>query len=808
MLQPPKKNKKTGKDAVKALWEYYSNFGMEDKDKDFLKNNISHQLNDGKKAIKNLGEFFSDPFVDPYNNRNKPYKLKEEVDLENKITNINNLTNDAFNSVKNTGKKVYNNVNNSKISKGVKKGLQGMYQDIIIDNKGISDLYEDFKKDYKNNNLFAFGGTAMNVATPSEELAKAQRVSQQAHFGAMSDPTVAGLKGIGNMFINTGMSMASKGYANGAGGDSGMGKFLKNNMGSINSIVGLGQSATMRASGGKIGDPTLRPDGTKKGKGFYGPLKTSTGNDMTEYSIGVEWDGVEHLLPTIVPGLGMRDRDYLLLNDGFGKDEEINKRITDNAIKYAQLRQKGGQPFFATEKEESKLKFALGGTTGKSSINAEGGEIVDTPNGVPVELNGPSHASGGIDLEVPQGTEIYSKRLKGEDGKSMADRKKKREKEILKVQKLLEKDPTNNTLKKTLAKIKSNNDFIDEKDLSQMQFVKDLVDHTNKFALGGYVDEESPMPIFNNKYKDLLGLFSKGLPTDVGTTYYPDPMVENMLKDKNTQDLQSLNNAQPEVYAPASTDPEGKYGNTTSAKTGDAKNFSLNDYLGGATFGDMLGMGANLFGANAQMKNTLANRNATPLEQNAFKNFGDQALKKIQSQYGLLDDVRDNQLQNAELSRQGTIARNNNSARGINTQRALNLATDSSMNELKANIFAQYAQQAMGISAQEAVQMAQNDQMRMRGEDRRAERELQNTDNFFSNMAKNISDKYRGIGETGKSLNKIKEREVTQKNIEEQLELLKKGTDGELTLDKVIAARYGITVEELRNLKNQKNKKG
>ena len=51
--------------------------------------------------------------------------------------------------------------------------------------------------------------------------------------------------------------------------------------------------------------------------------------------------------------------------------------------------------------------------------------------------------------------------------------------------------------------------------------------------------------------------------------------------------------------------------------------------------------------------------------------------------------------------------------------------------------------------------------------------------------------------ETGKSLNKIKEREVTQKNIEEQLELLKKGIDGELALDKAIAARYGITVEEL-----------
>lgn len=518
------------------------------------------------------------------------------------------------------------------------------------------------KKDLKD--LFAFGGVAMNVATPSEEVAKAQRVSQQAHFGAMLDPTVAGLRGVGNMMISTGMSMASKGMSQG-GDMSGMSGFLQDNMGTINSLVGAGQSAS-----------------------------------------------------------------YM---------------------------------------------HAAGGVVNNKNINAEGGEVVETPGGQPQELQGPSHSQGGINMIVPNGTEIYSDRLVGADGKTMAERKKAREKQISKIEKLLQKNPNDSALKKTLEKIKQNNDFLDKQDLSQMQFVKDLVDHTNKFAFGGITgpgdDELKPL---KTKSMDVI------LPD---TSFSITPEMDARIRNSSVPNLGTTTNTQ-------------------------QKGFSLDNYLGGTTLGDMIGMGANLFGPMAQMKNTLANRNATPLEQNAFKNFGDAALKKIQSQYGLLDDVRDNQLQNAELSRQGTIARNNNSARGINTQRALNLATDSSMNELKANIFAQYAQQAMGISAQEAVQMAQNDQMRMQGEDRRAERELQNTDNFFSNMAKNISDKYRGIGETGKSLNKIKEREVTQKNIEEQLELLKKGTDGELALDKVIAARYGITVEELRNLKNQKNKKG
>ena len=444
---------------------------------------------------------------------------------------------------------------------------------------------------------------------------------------------------------------------------------------------------------------------------------------------------------------------------------------------------------------------AAGGVVNNKNINAEGGEVIETPGGQPQELQGPSHSQGGIDMQVPSGTEIYSDRLLGADGKTMADRKKLREKQISKIEKLLQKNPNDPALKKTLEKIKQNNDFLDKQDLSQMQFVKDLVDHTNKFAFGGITgpgDDEDEYGDLINKYP----VYTKGINKQFNI-WDDDELkpLENKSMDVILPDTSF--STTPEMDARIRNSSVPQLGTTTNTQQ---KGFSLDNYLGGMTTGDIIGMGANLFGPMAQMKNTVANRNATPLEQNAFKNYGDEALKKIQSQYGLLDDVRDNQLQDAERNRQGTIARNNNSARGINTQRALNLATDSSMNELKANIYNQYASNAMGITKEEAAQMNQNDQMRMTGEDRRAERELQNTDNFFSNMAKNISDKYRGIGETGKSLNKIKERNVTQKNIEEQLELLKSGTDGELALDKAIAARYGLTVEELRNLQNQKSK--
>jgi len=419
--------------------------------------------------------------------------------------------------------------------------------------------------------------------------------------------------------------------------------------------------------------------------------------------------------------------------------------------------------------------FATGGVAGNKQINAEGGEVVETPDGLSQELVGPSHAEGGIDMTVPSGTEIYSDRLVGADGKTMAERKKAREKQISKIEKLLQKNPNDKALKKTLEKIKQNNDFLDKQDLSQMQFVKDLVDHTNKFKFGGIADTDED---------ELIPLKSK--PMDVilpKTSFSITPEMDARIKNTPTPQI-----------------------NITQVPS-KGKGFSLDNYLGGTTFGDMLGMGANLFGPMAQMNNTLANRSATPVEQNWFKDYGKQALSKIQDQYGLLDDIRDNALSSLEKDRAGSISRNNTSARSINTQRALNLATDAAINNNKSDLYSKFAQSMLGVKSQEAAQMDRNDQMRMSGEDKRAERELQNTDNFFNNMAKNISDKYRGIGETGKSLNKIKEREVTQKNIEEQLELLKSVSDSELRQDSLEAARLGLDIISYRNLKNQKSKK-
>jgi len=99
-----------------------------------------------------------------------------------------------------------------------------------------------------------------------------------------------------------------------------------------------------------------------------------------------------------------------------------------------------------------KKKFALGGNT-NSTIEAEGGEVIETPQGQVGNINGSSHASGGVTMNVPDGSLIFSDRIgiKNNKGKflSLADRKKIREATLKKLNKR-QRDPFQlNTLQRT-----------------------------------------------------------------------------------------------------------------------------------------------------------------------------------------------------------------------------------------------------------------------------------------------------------------------------------------------------------------------
>ena len=78
-----------------------------------------------------------------------------------------------------------------------------------------------------------------------------------------------------------------------------------------------------------------RADGTEKGTGWLGELKMKdgSGNIATEVSVGVEINGKETQIPTIVPTLSKEELDYILKGGNPIKNKDILRKAIDHARK-------------------------------------------------------------------------------------------------------------------------------------------------------------------------------------------------------------------------------------------------------------------------------------------------------------------------------------------------------------------------------------------------------------------------------------------------------------------------------------------
>ena len=94
-----------------------------------------------------------------------------------------------------------------------------------------------------------------------------------------------------------------------------------------------------------------RPDGTPKGAGFLGVLKRPDGGISTELSIGVPIDGKETEIPTLVPTLDAKEKEWLLTHEPTTK---IPESILKKAVAHAEGRIKSGKSPFASMEDEPK----------------------------------------------------------------------------------------------------------------------------------------------------------------------------------------------------------------------------------------------------------------------------------------------------------------------------------------------------------------------------------------------------------------------------------------------------------------------
>jgi len=418
-------------------------------------------------------------------------------------------------------------------------------------------------------------------------------------------------------------------------------------------------------------------------------------------------------------------------------------------------------------------KMATGGKVGiPTPIEAEGDEVMETPNGEVQELNGPSHAEGGIDMVVPSGTEIFSKRIKGPNGKSMADRKIAREKQEQKLEKLLKGNPSDKALKDTYGRTKQNNEKQEKADMMKMQFAKMMSDMAQHFAFGGTVEEfaiggpvygpleEEDIPTFANNFGQGWGAYTKNPLIDydkLDSRLKNQPILDNASLDTGISDSESFDEMSTRMNRPY----VGEENKGTPPKNSWLDKLNLSDANLGVTAGDMIGMAGQLYSTFKPMQNTKANRAGDTPNVNAFKNYGKDALAKMDASKQYVNQVRDNQLSDLELSKNSAIKRGRNSARGVNTLRALDLATDANANNSRNQIYNQFAQAMQQIYGQEAALENDQDAKVMQGEYGRDLADRQDRDNYFSQMAEDIATKGTGLQHIGKNVNAIKERNVT-----------------------------------------------
>ena len=92
-------------------------------------------------------------------------------------------------------------------------------------------------------------------------------------------------------------------------------------------------------------DPSsYRQDGSVKGPGWLGPYKNPKGQIVTEYSLGVELDGKELDIPSLVPGLTPQEIREVVLG-------KVSKSVTDKAVAHARQRIKENKSVWADEND-------------------------------------------------------------------------------------------------------------------------------------------------------------------------------------------------------------------------------------------------------------------------------------------------------------------------------------------------------------------------------------------------------------------------------------------------------------------------
>lgn len=470
---------------------------------------------------------------------------------------------------------------------------------------------------------------------------------------------------------------------------------------------------------------------------------------------------------------------------------------------------------------------------GQVPVEVEGNEMGQLPNGMMLDFQGPSHEQGGIPIDLPTGTKIYSDRV-SIDGKTMAQRKASRESKIKKLENKIGKG--DRVAKNTLDRYMLTAGKEEALDMSIQQMLNEA-DNNPQFAKGGLiksgnktyrngrevhsVDPVTGEFIFDGKGNTPLSTtptqntgFSipkieiPGVRTNNTNVYegpfkipelgtktptqkitvspttdkYELPLLEAVNRKTSTKATPTqgsiLGPNQKEVKglplktnrsdwtleedvdkftAPPPTKPiyytTDKYDIPLKKETPpQGRGFGVEELV--PMLGNALGIYGNYKAGIADEKAYLQAKASQTANTNAYKHYGKEALKTLDESKLFAKQMGDIQRSEVELARKTATDQNRKTARGINTMRALDLASQAGANRLDMQAYAQEAKQIQEILGQEANLKQQIDQVVMSGEENRDLRDRDDKvnllnmqtradiskGNMYSNIGKNIND--------------------------------------------------------------------
>ena len=461
---------------------------------------------------------------------------------------------------------------------------------------------------------------------------------------------------------------------------------------------------------------------------------------------------------------------------------------------------------------------------GQVPVEVEGNEMGQLPNGMMLDFQGPSHEQGGIPIDLPAGTKIYSDRV-SIDGKTMAQRKASRENKLNKLEKKIAKG--DRVAKNTLDRYMLTAGKEEALDMSIQQMLNEA-DNNPEFAKGGLIksgnktyrngrevhsiDPVTGKFIFDGKGNTPLSTtptqntgFSipkieiPGVQTNntnagvkvpfriPGTTSELDTKKSKVTVDSTTGEIKGLK-TDPNKYqlnpmgadnnniiAPPSTVPTyqitDKYETSsplqeyvtkeTPTKTTPTQNngFGVEELI--PMLGNALGIYGNYKAGTADEKAYLQAKASQTANTNAYKHYGKEALKTLDESKLFAKQMGDIQRSEVELARRTATDQNRKTARGINTMRAMDLASQAGANRLDMQAYAQEAQQIQQILGQEANLKQQIDQVVMSGEESRDLRDRDDKANLLNMQTRADIAKGNMYSHIGKNINDMAENSAS-----------------------------------------------